>query len=52
METRKMDKDIVVFYVEASSFPEGVLAAHQQLHAMVPFSRRENTLEFPGLTMG
>ncbi len=38
METRKMGKDIVVFYVEASSFPDGVLAAHQKLHSMVPFS--------------
>lgn len=33
-----MDKDIRVFYVEATSFPEGVLDAHQDLHEHVPFS--------------
>jgi hypothetical protein len=38
METRKIDKDIVVFYVEAASFPDGVLAAHEKLHSMVPFN--------------
>lgn len=38
METRKIDEDIVVFYVEASSFPDGVLATHQKLHSMIPFS--------------
>jgi hypothetical protein len=38
MENITFDKDITVFYKTASSFPEGVLAAHQQLHALVPFS--------------
>jgi hypothetical protein len=38
METITFDKDITVFYKTASSFPEGVLEAHQQVHALVPFS--------------
>ena len=38
METITIDKDITVCYVTATSFPEGVLAAHQQLHAKIPFS--------------
>jgi hypothetical protein len=36
METITIDKDISVFYIQASSFPAGVLEAHQALHAMVP----------------
>lgn len=38
METTIIDSDIKVFYITANSFPEGILAAHQQLHALVPFS--------------
>ena len=38
METITIDKDITVFYVTATSFPGGVLAAHQQLHSKIPFS--------------
>jgi predicted transcriptional regulator YdeE len=38
METTIIDSDIKVFYTTATSFPEGILAAHQQLHALVPFS--------------
>lgn len=33
-----LEKDIRVFYVMASSFPHGVLAAHQQLHAYVDYN--------------
>lgn len=40
METSFLEKDIKVFYVTASSFPQGVLAAHQHLHSMVPFSTK------------
>jgi predicted transcriptional regulator YdeE len=42
MENIKFDKDIVVIYIAASSFPDGVLAAHQNLHALFssPASRR------------
>ncbi len=38
METIVLERDIKIFYIEASSFPEGVLPAHEKLHAMVPFS--------------
>lgn len=38
METIKIDKDITVFYITAKSFPDGVLQAHQSLHALIPFS--------------
>lgn len=38
METISIDNDIHVFYVPATSFPDGILAAHQQLHSLVPFS--------------
>lgn len=38
METITLDKDIKVFYITASSFPEGIETAHQQLHSRVPFS--------------
>lgn len=39
MEIKTIDNDIRVFYITASSFPDGVLAAHQKLHALVPFSK-------------
>lgn len=38
METITLYQDIRVFYVTAASFPEGVMAAHQKLHAMVPMT--------------
>src|SRR5882762_3540834 len=38
MENYILSEDIKVFCVMASSFPEGVLAAHQKLHSLVPFS--------------
>lgn len=38
METTKLDNDITVMYVTATSFPEGVMAAHQKLHSLIPFS--------------
>ncbi len=39
MEIINIAHDIWVLYKEAASFPDGVLAAHQQLHAMIPFSK-------------
>lgn len=33
-----IEKDIKVFYITASSFPEGIVDAHQKLHSIVPFS--------------
>jgi hypothetical protein len=34
----ELKEDIEVFCVTATSFPDGVLQAHQTLHALVPFS--------------
>ncbi len=38
METITVDKDIKVFYKTAKTFPDGVLEAHQTLHALIPFT--------------
>jgi predicted transcriptional regulator YdeE len=39
MKQIELKKDIKVFYITAKSFPEGVLEAHQMLHALIPFSK-------------
>lgn len=36
MEVLHLDHDIDTFCVTATSFPDGVLAAHQQLHGQLP----------------
>ncbi|WP_212003236.1 hypothetical protein [Chitinophaga sp. HK235] len=36
MEKFILEQDIPVFYVEASSFPEGILAAFKKLYALLP----------------
>ena len=38
METTTIDNDIKVFYVPATSFPDGVMAAHKKIHSLAPFS--------------
>ena len=38
MEKYTIENDIPCYRIKASSFPEGVLAAHQQLHALFPYS--------------
>jgi hypothetical protein len=38
MEAINLEKDIKIFYVNASSYPEGIMVAHQKLHSIVPFS--------------
>jgi hypothetical protein len=38
METLHIDNDIKVLYIQATSFPDGILAAHQKLHGVIPFS--------------
>lgn len=38
MTNYSLDKDITLLYVTATSFPEGVMAAHQQLHATISFN--------------
>jgi hypothetical protein len=42
MKTITIEKDITLFYVEAESYPDGILAAHKKLHSMVPFSKERN----------
>lgn len=36
MEEYQLPESISAMYITASSFPEGVLAAHQKLHRLVP----------------
>jgi hypothetical protein len=38
MKIEQIPNDITVFYIAATSFPDGIMAAHQKLHALVPFS--------------
>ena len=38
METTTFDTDIKVFYVTASSFPAGIMVAHERLHDLVPLT--------------
>jgi hypothetical protein len=38
METIGIENDIKVFYITASSFPDGVMQAHEKLYSVVPFS--------------
>ena len=42
METVKIEKDITVFFVTATSFPDGVMEAYEKLHALIqhPNNRR------------
>lgn len=42
MELITINQDITVYYVEARAFPDGILEAHQQLHALIPFSGTRN----------
>jgi len=39
METITFNSDIKVLYITATSFPDGVLAAHEKLHSLLPFSK-------------
>lgn len=36
MDIQNLDKDIKVFYIKADKFPEGIKAAHEKLHSLVP----------------
>lgn len=38
MKRLTIDKDINVFYIQAKSFPEGVMEAHQKMHSLFTFS--------------
>lgn len=44
METIFFDSDIKVLYVQATSFPDGILAAHQKLHSVIPYSTERKYL--------
>ena len=49
MEKYALAADIKAMYIEAESFPDGVLKAHQQLHALVQrtASRKYFGISFP-----
>jgi hypothetical protein len=38
MEKFTLANDIKVFCITATSFPDGIMAAHEKLHSLVPFS--------------
>lgn len=40
MESYHLPEDITVYCITASSFPMGVMDAHKQLHALIPFSEK------------
>lgn len=42
MKTRIIEKDIRILYVNATSFPNGVLTAFEKLHVHLPFSAERN----------
>ena len=42
MEAITIQRDIKVFYIMAASFPDGIMAAYDQLHALVPPSASRN----------
>ena len=49
MESLFLERDIIVFHVKASSFPDGVLAAHQKLHSLLssPVGRHFFGISYP-----
>jgi hypothetical protein len=50
VETITLDQDITAICMTAESFPDGVLAAHQKLHALVTYSptRKYFGISYPG----
>jgi len=38
IEKYVLEEDVHVFYIQADSFPDGALAAHQKLHTLIPYS--------------
>lgn len=40
METITINNDITVFYVTAKTYPDGIKAAHEKLHTLIPFSEK------------
>jgi len=43
MEKFTLAEDIKVFCVTADSFPEGIEAAHQKLHSLIPLNKERRT---------
>ncbi|CAL1518993.1 hypothetical protein [Chitinophaga sp. MM2321] len=39
MENYQLDHDIKTMYVTATSFPEGIMAAHEKLHSLIPSTK-------------
>jgi predicted transcriptional regulator YdeE len=39
METAILENGIKVFYVTATSFPDGIKESHEKLHSLIPFSK-------------
>ena len=50
MKQIKVEKEINVFYIEAKSFPEGVMEAFQKMHSLIEFppQRRNFGISKPG----
>lgn len=50
MEKFILDKEINVFCIRAKSFPNGILSAHQQLHALLDSTEDRNFfgISYPG----
>ena len=50
MNTTTLPEDIKIGMLRASSFPAGVMEAHQKLHSIVPFSRERAYygISYPG----
>lgn len=42
METIQIPEDITVFCKTADAFPEGITTAHEQLHAIAPFTENRH----------
>lgn len=49
MKIQSLKNDINVFYVQADSFPNGVKAAHEKLHSLLPNEIKRN---FFGISYG
>lgn len=49
MEQIVLEEDINVYYITASSFPESIQAAHESLHAIIPYAaeRKYFGISFP-----
>jgi predicted transcriptional regulator YdeE len=37
METIYLDNDMIIMYIQAASFPDGLPEAYEKLHALLPF---------------